>query len=149
MNWAGSIYLLAVAWPLAKTDIREHRLPNKYTLTAIVIAFVSALAAAIVGNLWSNFSSAIISAVVAFSVSLIANRFASLGMGDVKLITAMSLCLGWFSPIAPLLAVTIAFVVAGLFIAYKMIRRKTRMGQSIPLGPHLLVGFAISLVMSC
>jgi leader peptidase (prepilin peptidase)/N-methyltransferase len=149
MNWAGSIYLLAVAWPLARTDIREHRLPNKYTLPAIAIALVTELIAAWLGNQWFNFLLALICGVVAFAVSLLANRFATLGMGDVKLITAMSLCLGWFSPIAPVMAICIAFVIAGIIVLAKLALRKTRMGQSIALGPYLLIGFVIALVMSC
>ena len=149
MNWAANLYLLAVAWPLARTDIREHRLPNKYTLPAIGIALTANLLAAWVGNQWTNLLIAIICALVAFGASLLANRFATLGMGDVKLITAMSLCLGWFSPMAPVLAITFAFVIAGLVVLAKLALRKTRMGQSIPLGPYLLIGFVISLVMSC
>lgn len=149
MNWAGSIYLLAVAWPLARTDIREHRLPNKYTLPAIAIALITELVAAWLGDKWFNFLVAIICGVVAFGVALLANRFATLGMGDVKLITAMSLCLGWFSPIAPLVALVIAFIAAGLVVLAKLALRKTRMGQSIALGPYLLIGFVIALVMSC
>ena len=87
--------------------------------------------------------------LVSFLVALVANRFATLGMGDVKLITAISLCLGWFSPLAPALAVSIAFVIAGALVLAKLAFRKTRMGQSIALGPYLLIGFAIALVMSC
>lgn len=149
MNWAANIYLLAVAWPLAKTDIQEHRLPNKYTLPAIAIALIAEFLAATFSNQWTNFAISLSCGVIAFLASLIANRFASLGMGDVKLITAISLCLGWFSWLAPLLALCIAFVIAGAIIGVKLMLSKTRMGQSIPLGPYLLVGFAISLVMSC
>lgn len=148
MNWAGNLYLLAVAWPLARTDIREHRLPNKYTLSAIAIAFVAELLAAVIGNQWLNFCVALICALLSFAIGLLANRFATLGMGDVKLIAAMSLCLGWFTPVAPLLAVTFAFVLAGLVVLAKLVARKTRMGQSIALGPYLLAGFAIALAMS-
>ncbi len=149
MNWAANLYLIAVAWPLARTDIREHRLPNKFTLPAIGIALVANLLAAWTGNQWSNFFISLLCASAAFGVALLANRFATLGMGDVKLITAMSLCLGWFSPIAPVLALTFAFVIAGVVILAKVAARKTRMGQSIPLGPYLLIGFVISLVTSC
>ena len=149
MNWAGNIYLLAVAWPLARTDLREHRLPNKYTLSAIAIALIAELLAAFFGDAWFNFAVALACGLASFIAALLANRFATLGMGDVKLITAMSLCLGWFSPIAPLLAVSIAFVLAGAVVLAKLAFRKTRMGQSIALGPYLLIGFAIALAMSC
>jgi leader peptidase (prepilin peptidase)/N-methyltransferase len=146
MNWAGSIYLLAVAWPLARTDIREHRLPNKYTLPAIGIALTANLLAAWIGNQWTNLLLSIVCAVVAFAASLLANRFATLGMGDVKLITAISLCLGWFSPMSPMFALIYAFVIAGLVVLVKLALRKTRMGQSIALGPYLISGFIFSLV---
>ena len=149
MNWAGNLYLLAVAWPLARTDIREHRLPNKYTLPAIAIALVAELIAAAIADQWFNFLIAVMCGVTGFCLSLLANRFATLGMGDVKLITAMCLCLGWFSPIAPVLALAISFVIAGVVVMIKLAFRKTRMGQSIALGPYLLIGFVIALVMSC
>jgi leader peptidase (prepilin peptidase)/N-methyltransferase len=148
MNWIGNLYLLSVAWPLARTDIREHRLPNKYTLSAIGIALVAEFLAAWVGNEWLNFFVALICALIAFGLSLLANRFATLGMGDVKLITAMSLCLGWFSPVSPVIAISFALVSAGVVVLAKLALRKTRMGQSIALGPYLLFGFAITLAMS-
>lgn len=140
MNWVGNLYLLAVAWPLARTDIREHRLPNKFTLPAIAIALVAEFLAAWLGNQWYNFAIAFGCGVAGFLVSLLANRFATLGMGDVKLITAISLCLGWFSPIAPVMAITIAFVLAGVVVLARVALRKARMGQSVALGPYLLAG---------
>ena len=142
MNWAGNLYLLAVAWPLARTDIREHRLPNKYTLPAIAIAFTAELIAAAITDQWFSFLVALICGVAGFG-------FATLGMGDVKLITAICLCLGWFSPIAPIMAISFAFVIAGVVVLAKLAFQKTRMGQSIALGPYLLIGFVIALVMSC
>lgn len=148
MNWLGNLYLLAVAWPLARTDIREHRLPNKYTLPAIGIALIAELIAAAISDQWFNFLVALICGAAGFGLSLLANRFATLGMGDVKLITAICLCLGWFSPLAPMLAISFAFVIAGAVVLAKVALRKTRMGQSIALGPYLLIGFAIALVMS-
>ena len=149
MNWAGNLYLLAVAWPLARTDIREHRLPNKYTLPAIAIAFTAELIAAAISDQWFNFLVALICGVSGFGFALLANRFATLGMVDVKLITAICLCLGWFSPIAPIMAISFAFVISGVVVLAKLAFRKTRMGQSIALGPYLLIGFVIALVMSC
>lgn len=148
MNWVANLYLLAVAWPLARTDIREHRLPNKYTLPAITLALLSELIAAWLGDDWFRMFIALTCGVLGFGISLLANRFATLGMGDVKLITAMSLCLGWFSPIAPVMAISFAFVIAGVVVLAKLALRKTRMGQSIALGPYLLAGFVIALVMS-
>lgn len=143
--WLGPMYLLAVAWPLARTDIREHRLPNKYTLPLLPIALVGqALAASFTGQ-WSRLGVALGWAVVAFVVGLGINRMGTLGMGDVKLITGMSLSLGWFTPVAPLLALCAAFALATLVVLFLFATRKARMGSSIALGPYLLAGFVIAL----
>jgi leader peptidase (prepilin peptidase)/N-methyltransferase len=74
------------------------------------------------------------------------SRKFSLGMGDVKLIAAMVLALTWFNPVAPLVALLLAFALATVWILVQLVRRKTNMGSSIALGPYLLVGFtAVSI----
>ncbi len=143
--WLGPAYLLIVAWPLARTDIREHRLPNKYTLPLVPIALVGQLAACLAGADWSQLAIALGWAVASFAVGLGINRIGTLGMGDVKLITGMSLSLGWFAPVAPLLALCAAFALATIVVLFLFVTRKARMGSSIALGPYLLVGFAIAL----
>jgi leader peptidase (prepilin peptidase)/N-methyltransferase len=143
--WIGPAYLLAVALPLARTDIREHRLPNKYTLPLVPIALAGQLAACLAGSDWSKLGLAFAWAVVAFAVGLGINRMGTLGMGDVKLITGMSLCLGWFAPLAPLFALCAAFAIATLVVLFLFATRKARMGSSIALGPYLLAGFVIAL----
>lgn len=143
--WLGPAYLVAVAWPLARTDIREHRLPNKYTLPLLPIALVGQLAACLAGADWSKLAVALAWALSAFAVGLGINRMGTLGMGDVKLITGMSLSLGWFTPVAPLVALCAAFALATVVVLLKFATRKARMGSSIALGPYLLLGFAIAL----
>ena len=146
--WLGPAYLLAVAWPLARTDIREHRLPNKYTLPLVPVALAGQVAAAWSTGEWSRLGVAWGWAVVAFVVGLGINRIGTLGMGDVKLITGMSLSLGWFTPVAPLLALCAAFALATVVVLFLFATRKARMGSSIALGPYLLVGFVIALGVS-
>ena len=143
--WLGPGYLLAVAWPLARTDIREHRLPNRLTLPLLPVALFGQVLAAGFSGEWSRLGVSLGWAVVAFVVGLGINRIGTLGMGDVKLITGMSLSLGWFSPVAPLLALCAAFALATLVVLFLFATRKARMGSSIALGPYLLVGFAIAL----
>ena len=143
--WLGPAYLVAVAWPLARTDLREHRLPNKYTLPLVPIALAGQLLACWFGGDWSRLAVALGWAVGAFAVGLGVNRIGTLGMGDVKLITGMSLSLGWFTPAAPLIALAAAFGVATLVVLFLFATRKARMGSSIALGPYLLIGFVIAL----
>ena len=142
----GPAYLLAVAWPLSKIDLRERRLPNALVLPAIPITLIGQTIAASFSGEWWRLGLAVLAGVIAFAVGLAVNRAAGMGMGDVKLIAAMTLALGWFSPLSPLVALFIGFAAATLVILVMFAVRKTQLGSSIALGPYLLVGFAASLV---
>jgi leader peptidase (prepilin peptidase)/N-methyltransferase len=89
---------------------------------------------------------ALLAALMTFGFGLLANLRNGLGMGDVKLMTAMSLALGWFSPTAPLVALSLAFVAAGVWLGLKLLIQKANMGSSVALGPYLLVGFAAATI---
>jgi leader peptidase (prepilin peptidase)/N-methyltransferase len=145
---AGTLYILVIAWPLSRIDIREHRLPNRLVLPAFPITLLGQLIAAGISNHWLNLAAGLAAAVVAFCVGLAANRWASLGMGDVKLITAISLSLGWFSFLAPLIAIVFAFFIASLVVLLMIALRKTTFSSSIALGPYLLAGFVLTQILT-
>lgn len=140
--WAllGPIYLLGVAWPLARIDIREHRLPNRLVLPALPITLCGQVLASAVSNEWSSLLQAVVAMLVAFAIGLLLNRFATLGMGDVKLIAASSLMLGWFSPVMPLAAVFIALGAATAVVVPMLMLRRLSLGGGVALGPYLLGG---------
>ena len=144
----GPLYLLAVAIPLARIDLREHRLPNRLVLPAVPITIIGqALASLSIFSWWRSLT-ALIAAAIAFGFTLLVNRTGALGMGDVKLITAISLALAWFSPIAPAVALLIGFAAATAVILILLAARKTKLGARIPLGPYLLTGFVGALPFS-
>jgi leader peptidase (prepilin peptidase)/N-methyltransferase len=62
-------------------------------------------------------------------------------MGDVKLMTVMALALGWFSPLLPVVALGLSFLLAGVVAILLLMRRKIRLGGSMALGPYLIAGF--------
>ena len=134
-------YLALTAWPLAKTDILELRLPNKYVLPAFPITLFGQVAAGISSGLWWNMLWAVLAMLGTFLVSLGVNRLGLLGMGDVKLMAAMALALGWYSVILPVLALLISFFVAGIVAVFLLALGKMRLGGSMPLGPYLIAGF--------
>ena len=134
-------YLALTAWPLAKTDILQRRLPNKYVLPAFPITLVGQVAAGIVSGIWWNMLWATVAMLVTFLVSLVVNRFGLLGMGDVKLMAVMSLALGWYSVTLPVLALLISFLVAGIVALALLFLGKIKLGGSMPLGPYLIAGF--------
>jgi leader peptidase (prepilin peptidase)/N-methyltransferase len=145
-GWLGPIYLLAVAWPLTVIDLRERRLPNRLTLPAFPLTFAGQIFAIILGADLSRLLIALLGAVLAFAACLALNHSAGLGMGDVKLITVMTLALAWFSPLLPALALLAGFTIAGVVSLALVALRKTRMGSSIALGPYLLIGFLLALI---
>ena len=142
-------YLVLTAWPLAKTDITQRRLPNKYVLPAFPITWIGQLLAGFFGAGFINMLWAFIAGVVTFVLALLINRAGLLGMGDVKLMTVMAIALGWYSPLLPMVALGLSFFIAGLVASGLLILKKIKLGGSMPLGPYLLAGFfgAITLVV--
>jgi leader peptidase (prepilin peptidase)/N-methyltransferase len=134
-------YLALTAWPLAKTDIQIRRLPNKYVLPAFPIILLGQFAAGIATGVWWNMLWAALAMLIIFAVTLMINRLGLLGMGDVKLMSAMALALGWYSVALPVIALLICFLIAGLMAATLLLLGKIRLGGSMPLGPYLLIGF--------
>jgi leader peptidase (prepilin peptidase)/N-methyltransferase len=145
---AGTLYILVIAWPLSRIDIREHRLPNRLVLPAFPITLLGQLIASGISNQWLNLAAGLAVAIIAFCVGMAANRWASLGMGDVKLISAISLSLGWFSFLAPLIAIVLAFAIASLVVLLMITMRKTTVSSSIALGPYLLAGFVLTQILT-
>jgi leader peptidase (prepilin peptidase)/N-methyltransferase len=161
----GVLYLAVVAWPLAKTDWRERRLPNKLVLPAIPITLIGHLASVALGADWSQLLQALVLGLAAFGVGLCLNRWTGLGMGDVKLIAALSLALGWWGVFGVIFALVLAFFFAGAAVGIMFLLGKARrtsnsafvlgvatglplgLKSSIPLGPYLLIGFVLALVI--
>lgn len=134
-------YLALTAWPLAKTDIFQRRLPNKYVLPAFPITLLGQVAAGIASGIWWNMLWATLAMFATFLVSLGVNRLGLLGMGDVKLMSVISLALGWYSVALPVFALLISFFVAGIVALILLVVGKIKLGGSMPLGPYLIVGF--------
>ena len=136
-----ALYLLAVAWPLAVIDLREHRLPNRLVLPAYPIALLAQLVASMVSMDWARFVFAFLCSLSVLVIGIAANYFDVLGMGDVKLAGALALVLGYFNLYLPIVAIGLAFVLAFGVIIVLMFRGKVKIGTSIPLGPYLLLSF--------
>ncbi len=141
-------YLVFTAWPLAKTDILERRLPNKYVLPGFPITWAGQLLAGFSGSGLNGMFFAFVTALLVFTVSLLINRAGLLGMGDVKLMTLMSLALGWYSMLLPIIAFGLTFLIAGLVAIALVITKRIKVGGSIPLGPYLIAGFLGTLTLA-
>lgn len=144
MMFLGPVYLLAIAIPLARIDIREHRLPNRLVLPAFPIALAGQLLVDWQLGMWGLTLVALATSAIAFGAALLINRTGVLGMGDVKLIAAIAFVLGWFSPVAPVQALFYALVAATVVVLAMLVLRKTHLKAHIPFGPYLMFGFAVA-----
>lgn len=134
-------YLALTAWPLAKTDIKVRRLPNIYVLPSFPITILGQVTAGVITGVWVNILWAWVAMIVTFAISLFVNRLGLMGMGDVKLMSAMALALGWYSPLLPALSLLISFLIAGLAATALLAFGRIKLGGSMPLGPYLIAGF--------
>jgi Flp pilus assembly protein protease CpaA len=110
-------------------------------LPAFPVAFLAQLIATIISADWARQLSAVLIALAVGVIGLGANYIDTLGMGDVKLATAIALTLCYFNPWLPVIAIGIAFVLAFAVVIVLITLGKVKIGSSIPLGPYLLVSF--------
>ncbi|WP_413316588.1 A24 family peptidase [Agrococcus sp. 1P02AA] len=125
----------AAAPALARIDILERRLPNAITVPLLLLGAIACTARAAAGDL------AMLAAVGVGAALLTMAVVGGMGMGDVKLGTALALAsapLGWAAPLLALAASVIVGGVAGLG-ALALGRR------TIAFGPWLLVGHAVAV----
>lgn len=139
------LYFTAVTlWSvaLARVDFREHRLPDRLTLPAIPIA-VGLVA-------WSRpeaLTFAVGAAIALGTTGLVAQRFADLGWGDVKLLPSVGLLAAnsenpsenlveWFVATA---------IIGGIHAAIHLVITRDRQSH-IPFGPSILGGMWWSML---
>ena len=135
--------IAALAIPLSVTDIREHRLPNRYTYFLIATAIAGTLLASLLGTLWVDFATGMGAGMATALVGYLLARFGAIGMGDVKLLMAMHICLGWHSPILVLFSLSLGLALASAVGVFGLVMRKLNPRTLIPLGPYLLIGFLV------
>lgn len=121
------IMLLAVC---LYTDITEGKIYNKFTITAIIIAFGFSLAA---GG-FESFKAAFLGAAVGLLIMLPPYLLGGMGAGDVKLMAAVGAAKGLFFVVQAALA---AFIVGGVIAAF-LITYKRAWGETLA---SLKVGF--------
>lgn len=134
----------AVAPPLWRTDVAEHRLPNRLTLPALLAGLLGA------GVSWFATGSPPLVPLIAGGLFGGALLFAALaggmGMGDVKLAAALGLA----SPTVTIavLSPLLAFLLGGIAAVVVMIRRGFgARREQLPFGPFLLAGYLGALAV--
>ena len=135
--------ILVLAVPLTITDLREHRLPNHLTYLAIVICGLTVLVAGVITRSWFELAIALGLGVITALVGYLMAMLKGIGMGDVKLLVATNMALGWFSPWLIIGMLAIGFSLASMVSLGLMAMRKADLKTPIAMGPFLLLGFAV------
>lgn len=131
--------------PLAWTDVRQHRLPNRpmIILYGLVATWLAAawvvgerhlLPAAIGGGLWS----------VLVGGLWLAGRGRGMGAGDVKLALVLGAGVGAVGVGAAVVALGLAFMLGGLAA---LLALASGGRGSIPFGPALVAGWFVGLLL--
>ena len=136
-------YLLFASIPLVLTDLREHRLPNRFTYSAIALSFFATGFVAVSDNRYLQLLIALGISLSTFGIGYLLAKYADVGMGDVKLLSATNLLLAWYSPWLVLFALTLSFTLASLVSAIGMLMGKLTWKTPVAMGPYLLLGFFV------
>jgi leader peptidase (prepilin peptidase)/N-methyltransferase len=133
-------YLGVVSPMLIRTDLREHRLPNRIVLPGIAVGLVVCAGEWITSGHPPVVS--MIAALVYPGFLLALSLMGGMGMGDVKL--AVVLGLASQNVTVAVLSPVIAFLAGGLTsVVLLLMGRRGR----IPFGPFLLGGFWCAVVV--
>jgi leader peptidase (prepilin peptidase)/N-methyltransferase len=133
-------------------DLEVKRLPDALVLPAYPAAAVLlALCSAVTGDWWAWLRAAVCAgaAVACFLVAALASPVADgLGLGDVKLAGVLGALLGWLGWYQAAMGLITGFAIGGLVAMLLLVLRRVRRSGSIPLGPAMLAGAYLWVVLS-
>jgi len=144
------LYLVAIAPALGAIDAATRRLPNfivlpSYPLTMLLLAF-AAWRADDPAAFWRSLIAAVVVYVFLLAIAL-ASPPHSLGWADVKLGGLLGLFLGYLGWTTTLLGMMAAWGLAAAYVVARAVGRGQR-GQPLPLGPALLTGTLMAVIVS-
>ena len=138
-------------------DLRQHRIPNSITYTAMGLCLAAVGVGLLVGD-GSRVLSATVGATVFALLLYLPHRVRphSMGLGDVKLAVSLGFAIGWAQGgvIVTLLAVGWTLAASSIFgllmaaVAAASRGERPRSGQAVPFGPALSLAASLVVVLS-
>lgn len=135
-------FFAATTIPLMVIDFRERRLPNKITIPGYLISLLGL----VLTLEWSRVLTAVAISALLFGLGTLISLRGWIGMGDVKLVSGLSLLLAWFDPALVWQATLWSFGIATVVVLVGFIAKKMTARSSIALGPYLLLGFWVVVI---
>lgn len=147
---AAVVHFLVCATALTVVDLREHRLPNRWT-AALAVGGLATLGAAGLLDGGTDRLIGMLAGGVGYLVLMVTLHLASrggLGLGDVKLAGGLGLYTGWlgWEPLAQ--SVLLAFIIGGLMALALVLLRRATGSTRVPFGPPMLLSAAAVVLFS-
>lgn len=130
---------------MSLVDMREHRLPDRYTLSLWALS-----AAAIIPSVESAAAqlAVVSSGVVVLVLWLLAEwPGRPLGFGDVKLGGVIGMQLGFYGLDAAFIALALSVVAGGVWAVWMVTTRRMAAGDHLAFGPFMVIGALVTLVL--
>lgn len=141
------VHLLACAVVLTWVDLREHRLPNRWTLALAVGGAVTLWGASILQG-GERLAPSLVG-FVGYPALMMLLHLASrggLGLGDVKVAAGLGLYTGWLGWEAWAQAVFLGFVIGGVVALVMVLTRRATAKTRLAFGPPLLAGAVVAVL---
>lgn len=140
-------FVLVLLIPIVISDFRRRIMPNRYLLMGLVIrilqyAFLLASGQELMVQLRSDILGALLGGAVFLLSFMISKK--SVGMGDIKLFGVTGLFLG-LQGTYTLLIITMVFAFIHSMIL--MALKKKKMKDEMPLGPYVLTGLIVGILL--
>ena len=147
------VWVIVGTW-LTVVDLREHRLPNAFTIPMLVVVPLGLGVADLLGEAPTSgggWIGAGLGAAIWFGVLgllWLVTRGQGMGLGDVKLAPSLGATLGWVGVGTAFAGLIVAFVLGGVVSLLLLMTKRVQRRTAIPFGPFLLLGAAVTIVLS-
>lgn len=147
-EYAKSVALASLMWPMAQIDHKFMRIPNKLIVLGLIYRYYIFVFELIYyrDGLLSTVISELIGALAIFIVLMLISLIIKngIGMGDVKFLMLMGLMLGMYR----LAATVFVIMIITFFVSlYKLIIKKVDKKSEFAFGPLIAIGSAISFII--
>ena len=127
---------------LSVYDVKERRIPNSLVVSIYLLGLIGLCS----GRVSSAESLAGLLALPLIIMALIRITKYKIGMGDVKLISAIGFCLGFWNQV---LAVFAGLLICIIYLFGRFIKnKKQKFSETIFLGPFISFGVLFTLIIS-
>ncbi len=149
VDLAGYSALAAVGVPLAAIDVVEQRLPHVLLLPSFPIVIALFTVAAVVQRDWAGIIRALIgmSALFAVFLSIVVASRGGMGAANARLAGLLGLGMAWHSWETLIVGTMLGLVCAAIVGAGLITTRRATPRTPIPLGPALIAGALVAVLI--